>query len=78
MTCTTICGLLFDDRFCEDRFLSEYGCWAIAVFAGEGNASAGDARFQDAATDAGVLEAVRAAIDAHRESAPLRRYGMQS
>lgn len=78
LSCPVMCGhmwtpIIIDDRFCEDRFLSEYGCWAIAVFAGEGNASADDVRFQDAATEAGILEAVAGAVDAHRESAPLRR-----
>ncbi|CAM9599291.1 unnamed protein product [Laminaria digitata] len=60
-------------KFCGDRFLSEYGCWAIAVFAGEGNSSTDDFRFQEAATEAGILEAVGAAVEAHRDSAPLRR-----
>lgn len=61
-------------RFCEeDRLLCEYGCWAFAVFAGEGDSHPGDDTFQEALVEAGGLEAMGSAVDAHRDSASLRR-----
>lgn len=61
-------------RFCEeDRVLCEYGCWAFAVFTGEGDSHPGDDVFQEALVDAGGLAAMKSAVDAHCDSASLCR-----
>ncbi|CAB1120036.1 unnamed protein product [Ectocarpus sp. CCAP 1310/34] len=69
------------NKFCEeDRVLCEYGCWALAVFAGEGDSDSDPSvfRFQEAVVEAGGLAAVGYAVDAHRDSAQLRRYGVSA
>ncbi|CAN0140230.1 unnamed protein product [Ectocarpus sp. 4 AP-2014] len=73
--------VLIVNKFCEeDRLLCEYGCWALAVFAGEGDSDSDPSvfRFQEAAVEAGGLAAVGCAVDAHRDSAQLRRYGVSA
>eukprot|EP00903_Cladosiphon_okamuranus_P015037 g13912.t1 len=64
----------------EDRVLCEYGCWAFAVFAGEGDGG-GDSHprdnlFQEALVEAGGLASIGSAVEAHRGSASLRRYSV--
>ncbi|CAM9610765.1 unnamed protein product [Ectocarpus fasciculatus] len=73
--------VLIVNKFCEeDRLLCEYGCWAFAVFAGEGDSDSDPSvfRFQEALAEAGGLAAVGCAVDAHRDSAQLRRYGVSA
>ncbi|CAM9980429.1 unnamed protein product [Ectocarpus sp. 12 AP-2014] len=73
--------VLIVNKFCEeDRLLCEYGCWALAVFAGEGDSDSDPSvfRFQEAVVEAGGLAAVGCAVDAHRDSAQLRRYGVSA
>lgn len=60
-------------RFCDDRMVCEYGCWAFSVFAGEGDATPDDFRFQTAAVKAGAMKVVARMVDVHLESASLRR-----
>ena len=62
-------------RFCEqDRLLCEYGCWAFAVFTGEGDSHPRDGLFQRAFVEAGGLDSIGSAMEAHRDSASLRRF----
>ena len=62
-------------RFCEqDRLLCEYGCWAFAVFTGEGDSHPRDGLFQRAFVEAGGLDSIESAMEAHRDSASLRRF----
>ncbi|CAN0109882.1 unnamed protein product [Scytosiphon promiscuus] len=56
----------------EDRLLCEYGCWAFAVFAGEGDSHPGDDVFQETLSQAGGLEAMASAVDVHGDSVSLR------
>lgn len=62
----------------EDRVLCEYGCWAFAVFTGEGDSHPRDFLFQEALVEAGGLAAIGSAVEAHRDSAPLRRWGCET
>ncbi|CBJ33370.1 hypothetical protein Esi_0471_0001 [Ectocarpus siliculosus] len=75
--------VLIVSKFCEeDRLLCEYGCWALAVFAGEGDSDSDSDpsvfRFQEAVVEAGGLAAVGCAVDAHPDSAQLRRCGVSA
>ncbi|CAM9569656.1 unnamed protein product [Ectocarpus sp. 8 AP-2014] len=73
--------VLIVNKFCEeDRLLCEYGCWALAVFAGEGDSDSDPTvfRFQEAVVEAGGLVAVGYAVDAHPNSAQLRRCGVSA
>lgn len=52
----------------------EYGCWAFSVFAGEGDATPDNCRFQSAAVKAGVIRVLAKTVDLHLESASVRRH----
>eukprot|EP00752_Nemacystus_decipiens_P003287 g3042.t1 len=69
--------VLLVTKFCEeDRLLCEYGCWAFAVFAGEGDSHPRDSLFQETLVEAGGLASIGSAVEAHRDSASLRRYSV--